>query len=424
MPQANFRPAGIRFLKDITWGTHLCAFYQTKEDLKNVLLPYFKMGLENNEYCMCVTSEPVTVNHIEHALREYIPDFEVYKASGQIEILSHMEWYLAYGNFNGDNVLTAWVNKVKQALAKGYEGIRISGNTSWLKKRYFKTFMEYESKVEDMIGSLKMIALCTYQLDQCGLHEVMDIVKNHQFSFIISQQDFDNNELANFDRINMVGKMAASIAHEIRNPMTTVKGFLQFLQGNKDLDSYQEYFSLMIDELDRANEIITEYLSLARVKDRSYKKEDLNNILNALYPLLEADAYKEDKVVSLKLDEIEELILEPKEIRQLILNLSRNGLEAMQPGGELSIKTYMRDASVVLEIRDQGGGISKEVYDKIGSPFFTTKDQGTGLGLAVCYSIAKRHNASIDFESGKSGTAFYVRFNVKKNRECINNISA
>lgn len=423
--QEKFRPTGIEFLKDITWGTHICAFYQTKEDLKNILLPYFKTGLENNEYCLWVTSEPISPAQAEQALREYLPDFDMYQSRGQMDILSHSDWYLKYGNFNGDEVLSSWANKVQNALEKGYDGIRITGNTSWLKKRYFKTFMDYESKVEDMIGKLKMIALCTYKLDQCGIHEVIDIVNNHQFSFIQSQQDYDNScELARFDQINLVGKMAASIAHEIRNPMTSVKGFLQLLQEKNDLESYKEYFSLMVDELDRANTIISEYLALARVNEKSYKKEYLNTIIKTLYPLMQADAMRQEKEITLNLGRIVELMIDPKDIRQLILNLSRNGLEAMQPGGSLSIKTYMKDNFVVLEVRDQGTGISKEVYDQLGSPFVTTKDQGTGLGLTVCYNIAKHHNAKIDFESGEGGTAFYVRFNIKENKKCIAGITA
>ncbi|MHB8125709.1 MAG: MEDS domain-containing protein [Desulfitobacteriaceae bacterium] len=421
----NLRQTGIEFLKDIPWGTHICGFYQTKKDLVDILVPYFKIGLENNEYCMWVVSEPISVNEAEQVLRDALPNLDFFLKSSQIEILSHAEWYLRFGNFDGKQVLDAWVEKIQRALEKGYEGIRISGNTSWLKKRYFKTFMDYESKVEKLIGSLKMIAMCTYQLDQCGIHEVIDIVNNHQFSFIKNQYDMDSiYNISRYDRINLVGKMAASIAHEIRNPMTSVKGFLQLLQGKNDLQPYKDYFSLMIDELDRANGIISEYLSLVRVEEKSFQKEYLNHILEALLPLLHADALKEDKEVTLNMGEIVELLLNPKDIRQLVLNLVRNGLEAMRPGGNLTIKTYIQDESVVLEVRDQGEGISKDVYEKIGNPFFTTKEQGTGLGLAVCYSIAERHNATIDFESGPSGTTFYVRFRMQDIPKHINGMTA
>jgi signal transduction histidine kinase len=107
---------------------------------------------------------------------------------------------------------------------------------------------------------------------------------------------------------------------------------------------------------------------------------------------------------------IADLILDEKEIRQLILNLVRNGLEAISPGGVIRIRTFSEEDEVVLSVQDNGKGINPDVLEKLGTPFFTTKDTGTGLGLAVCYSIAARHNARIDIETGPEGTTFFVKF--------------
>ncbi len=127
--------------------------------------------------------------------------------------------------------------------------------------------------------------------------------------------------------------MAASLGHEIRNPMTTVRGFLQILQDNEDMADYHEYFDLMIEELDGANEIISEFLSLAKDKAVYRTKQDLNQVVQAIYPLITANAIKSDKQVELNLQETPMILVDPKEIRQLILNLSKNGLEAMEAGG-------------------------------------------------------------------------------------------
>ncbi|MGZ4161724.1 MAG: ATP-binding protein, partial [Neobacillus sp.] len=99
-----------------------------------------------------------------------------------------------------------------------------------------------------------------------------------------------------------------------------------------------------------------------------------------------------------------------KEIRQLILNIALNGLDAMSANGKLTIRTYTEEQQVILEIKDQGQGISPEVLKKLGTPFFTTKEKGTGLGLAICYSVAKRHQAEIDIATGDTGTIFSIRF--------------
>lgn len=221
------------------------------------------------------------------------------------------------------------------------------------------------------------------------------------------------SQVTRLDRLNLVGEIAASIGHEIRNPISIVRGFLQLLGGKQGCAECQhnsrEFFDLMIGELDRANGIITEFLTLAR-KKQDFQSDNLNSIIEALLPLLQADAAFLDKSVKVRLEDIPDLMLDEKEIRQLILNLARNGLEAMDGGGTLTIRTSDAGEEVVLAVEDQGSGMDSEVLKKIGTPFFTTKDEGTGLGLAVCYSIAAHHNAIIDVETGPNGSTFRVRF--------------
>ncbi len=233
-----------------------------------------------------------------------------------------------------------------------------------------------------------------------------------KFAEDISERKQMERDMAKLERLNLVGEMAASIGHEIRNPMTTVRGFLQMLGGKKDCMHYKEYYDLMIQELDRANSIITEYLSLAKNKPVDYQLHNLNTIVKTLYPLLSADAVNSDMYVELETEPIPDFTVDEKEIRQLLLNLVRNGLESMQPGGKLTISTFPEGDDVVLSVRDQGYGINPDILDKIGTPFFTTKESGTGLGLAVCYSIVSRHNATVKVETGTEGTLFTIVFKV------------
>lgn len=219
-------------------------------------------------------------------------------------------------------------------------------------------------------------------------------------------------EIARLDRLNLVGEMAAGIGHEVRNPMTTVRGFLQLYRKKDSFIEYKENFDLMIDELDRANSIITEFLSLAKNKVVNFTVQNLNTILTNLFPLIQADAIQLDKYINLQLSEIPELPLDEKEIRQLTLNLVRNGLEAMSSGGNLTISTHAEGKELVLSVQDQGKGIAPDILEKIGTPFFTTKESGTGLGLAVCYGIAARHNAVINIKTSPEGTIFLVSFKI------------
>lgn len=183
-PQEEIRKSGIDIIGDIPWGTHLCQFYKTQEDLLDILMPYFKAGLENNEFCMWVASEQLSEKEAEGALRIAVPDFDQYLQKGQIEIVSHNQWYLKDGVFGLQRVLNAWVDKLNQALAKGYDGIRVTGNTAWLEKKDWRNFADYEAAVNNAIGKYKMIAICPYSLDKCKSSEVIDVVSNHQFALI------------------------------------------------------------------------------------------------------------------------------------------------------------------------------------------------------------------------------------------------
>ena len=214
------------------------------------------------------------------------------------------------------------------------------------------------------------------------------------------------------DRLNTVGEMAASVAHEIRNPMTTVRGYLQLLMNKQEFSHYHNRFELMIEELDRTNTIIREYLYLAKDKRADLKSCCLNSIVKSLLPLIQADAIASAVAVTHDLSEIPELYLDENEIRQLLLNLVRNGLEAMPSGGNLNIQTFTNIDKVVLSVSDQGSGIPAHILNNLGKPFLTTKDHGTGLGLPMCYRIAHRHQADIEVKTSDQGTTFFVRFNL------------
>ena len=166
----------------------------------------------------------------------------------------------------------------------------------------------------------------------------------------------------------------------------------------------------MIEELDRANSIISEFLSLAKNKPVNLEECSLNKIILTLQPLMQADATLTNNYLETELAEIPLLPLDEKEIRQLILNLVRNGVEAMPNGGRILLRTYLEPGHVCLSVSDQGPGIPAEILANIGTPFLTTKINGTGLGLPVCYSIARRHNATLYPKSSPEGTSFIIKF--------------
>jgi PAS domain S-box-containing protein len=264
--------------------------------------------------------------------------------------------------------------------------------------------ISYETKSAEVRTGLLSTEIIEIQGESCVLSVITDITDRAMLE----------RELARLDRLHLIGEMAAGIAHEIRNPMTTVRGFLQMAKSNAQNPSAQ-IIDIMVDELNRANSIITEFLTLAKNKATDRKRQPLNKLVESLFPLIQAEAMMSNKDVQLQLSDGPELYLDEKEIRQMLLNLALNGLEAMEAGGVLTVRTYteLPENRVVLEVQDEGCGMNKDVLEKLGTPFFTTKEQGTGLGLAVCYSIASRHNAKLDVRTNEQGTVFSVIFQIE-----------
>lgn len=316
-----------------------------------------------------------------------------------------------------------YISPASEAIC-GVKAERFLGKTWWemgvdetiylpFQKFYEEAFstgrtVEFETQITNSLG--EMIYFRT--LVRPELNELGQVQTALSITQDITARKKLETEMLRLDRLNIVGEMAASIGHEVRNPLTTVRGYLQLFQSKKVNIQYHDQFQTMIDELDRANVIISEFLSLAKNKAVEFKPHNLNTIISTLLPLIQADAFRLGHHVQVKMGDIPDTNLDDKELRQLLLNLSRNAFEAMNAGGTLTIQSYVSGDNVVLAVRDTGTGIPQSILAKIGTPFQTTKENGTGLGLAVCYRIAERHNAKIDVKTSTQGTTFFVAFKI------------
>lgn len=221
------------------------------------------------------------------------------------------------------------------------------------------------------------------------------------------------DEVGKMERLSLVGQMAASITHEIRNPMAVIRGFIQLLQ-ERSPQSQHEYFRIIIEELDRTNLIISDFLSLAQNRELKMEMASLNTSIKDIVPLLTADANLRGQALQVELSpDLPAMLMNDREIKQMLLNLARNGMEAMNEKGVLSITTHFAGDEVSIKIRDEGIGIPQEKMKHLFEPFFSTKASGTGLGLPLCLSIAERHRGKIDVHSTEEeGTTFIVTFNI------------
>ncbi|MBI2390185.1 MAG: MEDS domain-containing protein [Deltaproteobacteria bacterium] len=178
------RDSGIDRIGQMPWGTHLCQFYRDKDDLLDILVPYFKAGLESNECCMWVTSDPLGVDEATSALGAVVPDLDRHLADERIQILPYDHWYLRGGHFDMRRVLDGWKARVDEALARGFDGVRVTGNTAWLEAAHWADFTEYEDAINGVIRDLPVLVACTYGLGRCGATEIIDVVGTHQFALV------------------------------------------------------------------------------------------------------------------------------------------------------------------------------------------------------------------------------------------------
>ncbi|MBG9770037.1 sporulation two-component system sensor histidine kinase KinE [Bacillus vallismortis] len=221
------------------------------------------------------------------------------------------------------------------------------------------------------------------------------------------------------DTLHVVGELAAGIAHEIRNPMTALKGFIQLLKGSVAGD-YALYFNVITSELKRIESIITEFLILAKPQAIMYEEKHVTQIMRDTVDLLNAQANLSNVQMHLDLmDDIPPIYCEPNQLKQVFINILKNAIEVMPDGGNISVTIRTLDQDhVLISLKDEGVGMSEDKVRRLGEPFYTTKERGTGLGLMVSYKIIEEHQGEIMVESEEGkGTVFHLTLPVRQNAE-------
>jgi two-component system sensor histidine kinase HydH len=225
-------------------------------------------------------------------------------------------------------------------------------------------------------------------------------------------------EIRRKEKLAAIGGLAAGVAHEIRNPLSSIKGIATYFKNKFDEDSSDnEMAGVMINEVDRLNRVISELLEFARPPEIKLKKTDVNSLIEHSVRLIEKEASSKD--IAIKLDLSQQPLpaeIDSDRFSQCLLNLYLNSLQAMEKGGQLSIKDSLTDDShIIIEIKDTGSGIKAENLNKIFDPYYTTKTKGTGLGLAIVHKIIEAHNGNIKVRSAPGqGTTFIIGIPAKK----------
>ncbi|WNF23968.1 ATP-binding protein [Mesobacillus jeotgali] len=211
-----------------------------------------------------------------------------------------------------------------------------------------------------------------------------------------------------YEKLNVVGQLAAGIAHEIKNPLTSLKGFIQLMKSGKELN--HNYLAIMEDEIKRMEAVSKELMLMAKPHKSDFKSFDMNELIDHAITLLMAEAAKKCVEIT-KPSTLEDgtLLCDGNKIKQVLINILMNAIDAMDLPGEITIAASKANQEMTISISDSGKGISSEDLKKIGKPFFTTKANGNGLGLMICYKIIEEHNGHINVESSPEGTTFTIK---------------
>jgi len=464
------RQTGIEPVGEMPWGTHFCHFYEAKDDLLETLLPFFKAGLESNEFCAWVISEPLNEAEVWKALDRTVPDFDRYVSSHSIELLSARDVYLAGGEIDLHRIIGNWSAQLEGALSRGYQGIRVTGNTAWLEQKQWRQFMEYEAELNRGISDHPMLVLCTYPLSTCGATEFLDVAGTHQFAVAkrggrwemvetpqlrqakaeiarlnrdLEQRVLDRTmqleaamvdqrhawsalqetqkALAHVTRLSTVSELTASLAHQVNQPLAAIvanaRASLRWLDRDPPvMDEATEAMRRVIRDAERAAHVIAHTRDLVKKSDGDKCLVSVDQMIREVLSFVQPELARHQVVVEEALAEgLVPVLADRIQLQQLVLNLIMNGIDAMaevaaQPRRlVISCERGQGETGPGVLVAVQDAGIGAHDLEMLFEPFFTTKRDGLGMGLSIARFIAEAHGGRLwARRNADHGLTFYL----------------
>jgi C4-dicarboxylate-specific signal transduction histidine kinase len=403
--------------------------------------------LESEEYCLWIVAEPLRIEDATGALKEAVPALDRYVADSRLEIASARDWFLPGGTFDGKKLIAAWYEKLAGVSARGYAGMRVTGDTTWLTKKDWSHFCDYEDGLNEVIGNQRLAVLCTYPLAACGALQILDVVRTHQFVLARRHGSWEvletatlkrakaelkrlneeleqrvvqrtsellkasealrdaQAELMRVSRLTTMGELTASIAHEVNQPLTAVtnngSACLRLL-ANRNLDP--EVLRRALEEIvadgTRASAVIARIRAFIKKAPAENHVLDMNEVIQEVLALAGHELQKNRILVECQLTKPLPLVLADRvQLQQVLLNLIMNGIEAMTAVTDrprvLWVQSRIDESGhILVAVQDAGAGLGSDA-DRVFTPFFTTKVDGMGMGLTISRSLIEGHGGRL-----------------------------
>jgi signal transduction histidine kinase/FixJ family two-component response regulator len=448
----------------VPWGTHFGAFYETQNDLFEIVVPYFQAGLNASEACMWVACN-FSKEEVATALRASIPRIDDHLASGALELVSQETWYGTSCSFESERLVAQFKEKLRCALDRGFVGLRVHGNEAWLAQKDWKAFEAYECSLHKAVVDRTLI-LCTYPLAKMSASQVFDVAKSHQFTITRRNGNWEILEttesvgaksalealnqhlemlvekrsaelrdtmrrLDHAQKMEALGRLAGGVAHDFNNLLTAIYGYAELAAGEVRQNSRAyDHVREIQRATDRGESVTRQLLTFSRRDVREPEVIEISELLRRTEPLLRI-LVREDVHLDLRPCQGRlSIFIDPARFEQVLVNLVANARDATPSGGNIliscdevgadsvgpSLSEFVESGRYVrIQVTDNGCGMSADTLEKAFDPFFTTKPPGagTGLGLSSVFGIVRHANGYVWIDSDHStGTTVTVIFPV------------
>ena len=435
------RPSGIAAVGDVPWGTHFCQFYRTRTDLEDTLVPYFEAGLRSNESCLWVTGDNLEADAAESLMVEALPEFKQRLSTGQMQIVSISDWYTPGQEFKADEVLQGWVDREIESKARGFSGLRLSGDTFWVDRSGWNDFMEYEQKVNNAFRRYNLVALCTYCMEKCSAEDVVDVCCHHQFALArrrgvwellessslkiakeqLKQQNIELESRVEARTAELNGALRARdeflamLGHELRNPLAPILNASELIRAQTPPDSpVSNSAAILGRQVRHMTRLVNDLLDVGRITQGQLRlefngtslAEVIEQAVEQSRPMVDQRGHSLSVALPSRHVKVN---ADPVRLAQVFGNLLHNAAKYTPDGGHVSIAAAVDREVVTIKVKDSGAGIPAAMLTSIFDLFtqlprsLARSDGGLGIGLTLVKRIVEMHGGRVEAASEGAG---------------------